>query len=187
VTDLWQGGFLPESLQWLRRFVTLSEGPAAPTGKPVFSPAVRSLFFAAMTRLSGYGDEEAKSFAVRSLYGQLYASRGLIGAWLADRGLRAETVPSSRRGGARKTARPARPVPVAGMAEDATLRQSLEEKGQTPIVVPSVEQTAEKTAASGPKSADSSDTKRYPRLTGDAPPAEAERFAGPTTVDAVLD
>ena len=180
LSELWQGEFLPEPLHWLRRFVTLPEGAPPPAGaKPFLSPAVRALFGAAVARLSGYADSEAKQLAARSLFVQLAASRGPVAAWLAARKVRAEAVPASRRAGVRKTTRaagPRAPAPVA-TPDDATMRQAMP---------PPRDETAAERTPRPVKSPDASGTKRFPRLTGEGP-APPEGISVPTTGDAVLD
>lgn len=188
VQELWSGALYHDALQWLRRFVMLPEGAPPPEGAPAASDAVRRIFGAASTRLTGYTEDEAETLAAPALFVALANGSGPVAAWMADRNIHPEPVAASRRAGARKPTRSA--PPPAPRASDRTLRTA---STPTPTPTPPESQsdthvTASRTVPA--KATTSQRTTPIARASGAAfairePPPAAP--AVPSTGDAVLD
>ncbi len=124
---LWGGGLFSGEHEWLRRFLAApSEGPPATPAagrEPPLSVRVRSVFGAALTRVSGYPAAEAEPQAPGALLTALLLSRrGPVCAWLAERGVEAVALPAEKRPGGRRTARVVRSTEAVAAADEPTQR-----------------------------------------------------------------
>ncbi len=122
VQELWSGALYRDGLQWLRRFLMLPEGAPPPEGAPAASDAVRRIFGAASTRLTGYTEEEASTLAAPALFVALAGGSAPVAAWMEERRIRPEPVAPSKRSGARK---PTRSASASGVGSERTIRGGL--------------------------------------------------------------
>lgn len=182
--DLWQGEIFREPHHWLRPFLTIPDPAASPRANPSVSPRVRELFGAAVLRLAGYPEAEAKTLAATALFAALAGGKGPVASWLQEAGVRPEPVPPPRRPAVRKTVRGPRPSATIPLPDEPTLRQAPGESTSTETrVVPS---RSERPL----REKDFGTTAPVRQLSRERTPVAA-RVAGlppaPTTGDALLD